>query len=502
MSFLPAFGAADVQRAAIYVALFPVAYFLLTLTQRIYASFLGPLREVRGPWMARFTKLWEFFALWRGDFEQRNLALHRRHGKIVRISPNKYAIDDPDAVRIIYGHGTKFTKTRFYETFRTPETSNLFAELNVKEHSAQRRRIGSLYSMTSLLSYESFIDKCTAILSDKFTDFSRKNKAVEMVEFLQFYAFDIIGAITTGNAFGLMTAESDLNSIIRAIHVSIVYGSFLGSFLPELHPWITRSSRLLGLSSPNEPVQSYIQNQIQLRRQGITPDDKNDFLTRLLRFEDSGQNTPFDTFNSCGSNIAAGSDTTAITLSAIMYYLLRNPDVLRELRNELDTKAAAGEINDPITYTQAQGCTYLQAVLKEALRLHPIGQPIMRRVPAGGAVIAGTWFPEGAEVGVNPWVAHRNKDVFGQDAEVFRPERWLEADKEQAGKMEGYFLAFGYGSRSCIGKHISLLEISKVIPQLIRKFDFHLVEPEREWETRTAFFCKQKYQCYIEQRTA
>lgn len=77
-----------------------------------------------------------------------------------------------------------------------PDRSNLFAELDVKEHAMQRRRIASLYSLTNLLSYESFIDKCTAVLDDKFTKFAHEGRAVEMVEFLQFYAFDVIGAIT------------------------------------------------------------------------------------------------------------------------------------------------------------------------------------------------------------------------------------------------------------------------------------------------------------------
>lgn len=81
--------------------------------------------------------------------------------------------------------------------------SNLFAELDVKEHSTQRRRIASLYSMTTLLSYESFIDSCTTILMEKFNKFARERRPVEMVQWLQFYAFDVIGAITVSNMSSL-----------------------------------------------------------------------------------------------------------------------------------------------------------------------------------------------------------------------------------------------------------------------------------------------------------
>lgn len=74
-------------------------------------------------------------------------------------------------------------------------------------------------------------------------------------------------------------------------------------------------------------------------------------------------------------------------------------------------------------------------------------------------------------MGINAWVAHRNKEVFGPDPEVFRPERWL-VEQDQVAVMDRYFMSFGAGSRTCIGRHISMLEISKLIPQLVQKFDF------------------------------
>ncbi|KAK7726292.1 hypothetical protein SLS57_003378 [Botryosphaeria dothidea] len=502
MGLISSLEAADhLQRIALYVAIVPVGYLIIKLFQRIHASLFGPLRNVPGPWLARYTKLWELSAVWRGDIEKQNIELHKHHGKIVRLAPNKYSINDPDAVRIIYGHGTKFIKNEFYTCFRAPEMTNLFAERDVKDHSLQRRRIASLYSMTNLLSYESFIDKCTAVLQDKFLDLSHQSQKVEMVEMLQFYAFDVIGAITTGNPFGLVSAGKDFDSIISSIHGTLVYGGLVG-LLPELHPWIVRIGRLVGQQNPTQPVQSYIKHQIDLRRQGVTPDDKNDFLTKLLKMEEAGTNSWFDTFNSCGSNIAAGSDTTAITLSGCMYYLLRTPAAFEKLRAEVDGKAAAGEITDPITYTQAQDMPYLQAVIKETLRCHAaVAYPMLRIVPAGGAVIAGTFFPQGTEVGVNAWVAHYNEDVWGKDAAQFRPERWIEASEEQLKKMDGYYLPFGHGSRTCIGKHISLLEITKVIPQLIRKFDFEFSDCSKDgWKTQTRWFCKQNYHCYVKPR--
>lgn len=92
-------------------------------------------------------------------------------------------------------------------------------------------------------------------------------------------------------------------------------------------------------------------------------------------------------------------------------------------------------------------------------------------------------------IGVNSWVAHRNQTVYGADADEYRPERWLEAaadegitgDKSKA--IEQSFMPFGIGARTCIGKNISLLEMNKLIPILIRDYDIEFVtkdgEPER-----------------------
>lgn len=184
----------------------------------------------------------------------------------------------------------------------------------------------------------------------------------------------------------------------------------------------------------------------------------------------------------------AGSETTAISLSAVFYFLLKNPRALARLRAEIDDAARAGAFSDYetglVTWHESQHLPYLDACIKEAFRLHPAaGLPLERIVPKGGTEIAGHFVPGGTIVGCSAWLIHMNKGIFGEDADVYRPERWLPdeelaktengggAEDRRIKEMNGTMFQFGMGSRTCIGKNISLLEIYKLVPSMLRRFE-------------------------------
>lgn len=195
----------------------------------------------------------------------------------------------------------------------------------------------------------------------------------------------------------------------------------------------------------------------------------------------------------CWGNVFAGSDTTSISLNGTLFHLITYPQTYTRLRQELDDAAARGALSGPPTFAETQALPYLQAVLKEGLRMHPAtGIPLWRQVPAGGATLCGMYFPAGTNVGINSWVAHRNRDVYGHDADEFRPERWLDSPEEKLREMNAMHMPFGLGSRTCIGKNISLLEMSKVIPQLVRHFDIAYAGEGTELPASCDWFVKQK----------
>ncbi|KAH7024061.1 putative cytochrome P450 oxidoreductase [Ilyonectria destructans] len=435
---------------------------------------------IPGPRLAKLSGLWYAYRIYRGRFERENIDLHEQYGKIVRVAPNHYSINDPGALKTIYGHGTKFVKSNWYKGWAAPSFENLFSLRDPKEHAAERKIVANLYAMSSVVSYEPSVNRCIAVFCSQIDVLCRGGQAFNMQHWLQCYAFDVIGEITYSRRFGFLDGGHDIDGMMASLAILISRSTFAGQF-----PWAIPLIFSLpgGVSRMLDCIFAHInerQQQIQDDETGKIGDEPLalDFLEKMHKIT---ANMPLSekrriTQATTSNNVIAGSDTTSIALSSIFFHILRNPGVYNKLRSELDEALASGAISDPITFKQGQELPYLQAVLKEGLRLHSsTGLPLWRVVPAGGAEIAGHQFPPGAVVGINTWVIHHNMEIFGPDPKAFRPERWLDKPKEELSRMESCFLPFGVGSRTCIGKNISLLEMGKLVPTLVRKYDMEIV---------------------------
>ncbi|KAJ4347616.1 hypothetical protein N0V95_005263 [Ascochyta clinopodiicola] len=425
-------------------------------------------------------------------------------GPIVRLAPNRYSINDSEAAKTILGHHSPLDKTKYYHAFGVPTEYNVFSEPSIAAHAHARRPIAQLYSQTSLLSYEPFVDTCNSILLKRLEEYAQEGKTLDVREMMQYYAFDVIGEITVGSRFGLMEDDGDKSGIIGALDESLDYSAAIG-LIPEWHQRICWTLGLFGMTTSFVRITSFVATHIDDRVSGRTksPSDRRDFLDKMLPLEQQGKATRFHTRQAAQQNIAAGSDTTAISLTATIAFLTMYPDTLAALRRELDEATKSGALSDPATFQEAQKLPYLQAVILEAMRVHPaVGAPLARVVGPQGLQVAGKFFPPGTEVGVNAWVLHNNKTIFGEDAHVFRPERWLTGNKEERSVLDRNFLAFGAGPRTCIGKNVSMLEMSKVIPQVVRKYDFEVVHEENEdrFSWRTRWFAKPNFKAKVRRR--
>lgn len=118
-------------------------------------------------------------------------------GPVVRLGPNRYCFNSAQAVKTIYSLTRTFPKTSYYDAFSEPGGARaLFNSTNSQEHARLRRGQGSLYSMTTIKSYESFVDNQNGILYQKMREFANANENVSLPDFFQMYAFDVIGEMT------------------------------------------------------------------------------------------------------------------------------------------------------------------------------------------------------------------------------------------------------------------------------------------------------------------
>ncbi|TLD11693.1 hypothetical protein PspLS_11758 [Pyricularia sp. CBS 133598] len=462
----------------------------------------SPLRRIPGPLLARFSPAWYAWKVGQGSFPEVNVDLHQKYetgvGKIVRYSPNHYSINDPHAVKIIYGFGGKqFAKSDWYGAWSEPQPEkwNLFGDRSVSRHAECRKQYQAAYSMSALTRYEPMVDDCVSIFAQRLRELASTNTAIDMRHWLQCYAFDVIGQITFSERFGFLDKGQDVGDVIQNLESLLAFATFGGIF-PSVNRAIFAIMNMFPslMKDPTAYIMNFTAKKIQQARADpkAVPRSKDarmsqDFVQTFMAKQEANPDvfTPYHIQTGCMSNVVAGSDTTAISLSAVMYYLLKHPAAMQALRNEVDQFDNQGRLSQVPTFAESQQMPYLQAVFKEALRLHPAtGLPLERVVPEGGAEISGRFFPEGSIVGINTWVAHRDKTIFGDDADSFRPERWIEGDPARIAEMNRYWMPFGLGTRTCIGRHISILEMSKLIPFLVRDFDFSLERSliSRDWQ--------------------
>ncbi|KAF3396481.1 Pisatin demethylase [Penicillium rolfsii] len=488
-----------------------VAVFFLALQLLLWVgrALFSPLRDIPGPFWTRFTSLWYFNRVYHGQFEQDNIKLHQKYGPVVRVAPNQYSISDISAIKTVYGAGSQFPKSAWYDGWRHPKLWTLFTDRDIKRHGETRKRFTNLYAMSSLVHYEPFVDYCADIFVNRLNEFADSKATFNLGHWFQCYAFDVIGNITFGERFGFLDRGDDIDGAMDAVHKVMAYSTLVGIF-PEWHP------RLFGLLSKfkwsgaggRAYIVKFVQEKIRQHEEkkfdSEAPEtiQAQDFVDKLMlaREKNPEKVTDYHLSMMGQSNVAAGSDTTAISLSSIMWHLLQNPETLQKLVAEIDDFTAKG--NGKVTFKESQDMPYFQAVIKEALRMHSAtGLPMWRVVPAGGAQIGGRVFPERTVVGVNTWVAHYDERVF-QNAKAFRPERWLEAENEpeKLKEMNQMYMPFGLGSRTCIGKHISILEMSKLIPRLLREFEFTPLR--KNWTTQNFWFVKPTdFEVQVKRRT-
>ena len=478
---------------------------LLVLGRFVFVRYRQGLRNIPGPFWASILSLDRILSCARGHQYATHIKYHQKYGPLVRIGPNHVSFSDAEALSTVYSITTKFYKSDFYCAFdaKTPNGNapTVFSIRDEAAHRALKRPVANAYSMGTMVELEPLTDNCIKILEDKLHGL--QGKATDFGTWLHWFSWDVITSITFSNRLGFMEQERDVDGIIQAIEGRLMYNSVIGQ-APYLHDFLLGNrigeyvaNLIPALARLNRAryIVGFAAKQLNRYKEKDTAHlEYRDMLDRFKRHKDGVEvMSDKELLSHAASNVFAGSDTTAISLRSMFYYFCKSARCYEKIVAEIDEKHAQGRLSDPVTFSESNEMPYLQASMKEAMRMHPaVGLLLERIVPEGGVTIAGKYIPAGTIIGANPWVVARDKEVYGQDANDFRPERWLEASREQLKLMDRNYLAFGSGARTCLGKNISLLEMSKLVPQILRNFNVELVNPEKEWELSGYWFVGQK----------
>ncbi|KAI2468372.1 cytochrome P450 [Annulohypoxylon bovei var. microspora] len=527
-----------------------IAHFWLPITVSIIVTWLvknryhNGLNKYPGPFLASLTDLWRLWDVYgqRPDITHRRL--HAKYGDVVRLGPNTLSFANPKALKSIYGLNKGFVKSDFYvvqqSVVKGDSLASLFSTTDNNFHAQFRRCVNSAFAMSALVQYEPFVDNTTKLfLKQTEKLFAGNPQGCNFTQWLQFYAFDVIGEITYSKRHGFIEKNEDIDGIVgylanlflyvapigqipwldrvflkNPIYLKLSQWGFIDATFPVARFARARMAERLGPNLNGDPSKPLLPVSTEGKAEPKSPDLLSKFLAAREARPEFMSDTLVQTM--AVSMAFAGSETTAISLASVFYYLLRNPSALTTLKKELDDASVSGLFSDYetglVTWTESQKLPYLDACIKEAFRLHPAaGLPLERIVPEPGAEIAGHYVKGGSIVGCSAWIIHRRPEIWGEDVDVFRPERWLvdekledeEKDEQErrVREMNGMMFQFGMGSRTCIGKNISLLEIYKVVPSLLRRFDIRFKDPNQEWKLVNAWFVKQQnFQAMFEVR--
>ena len=362
----------------------------------IYNLYFHPLASYKGPAYLAASDIALAILQLRGTSQYNLKAAHDKYGEVVRIAPGTLSFIHPSAWNDIYGY-------RKGGRAALPKDPLYYNEMLVDEKTITRvsdddaipirRAINPAFSHKALLEQEPMLQSHLRLLLDRLTAFSQEQRSVDVHKWFTFSMFDI----NSDFAFG-----EDMGCVRRGVFhdwVQFVIDYFYAAtVLHQCHKFWPLN-RLLALCIPasvREKQRQHNQASLQRVRRRMDADtERPDFMHHFVR-QAAKEDLPLPVIEAQASIIIlAGSETTAVGLTAAMYHILTNPEVYEKLRDEI--RSAFKTTSDIKLQDVLSKLTYLAAVVQEALRIHaPLANGFTRVVSIPeGVSISGNWVPYG-----------------------------------------------------------------------------------------------------------
>ncbi|KAF3769758.1 cytochrome P450, partial [Cryphonectria parasitica EP155] len=477
------------------------AFVLLVLWALFVATYrltLHPLSRIPGPRLAAISSCWYAYHVRNGRMLPLGRSMHRRYGPVVRVAPNEVWFVTKEAFQMIYNElgrhavATALLKPKLGRDFRlqSADTLDLLAERDMKRYRLQRRLIGPIYHINNVKQYERAVD---AVMERVIAQLhALQGTQVDLKEWMHIIVVECLGAVSLSWSPGYLKDRSDgasgkhaymgwrRKSVFGLFPAAVILESLSKSFGRAFATFwrVTYHTPKEGFRPFFPAVQKKISQRVKVALHGRPQkDERKDIVADLIQLHrDRSEFSEQYLRRMAITNFGAGHETLTSTLISALSMIGSHSEVQRQVAEEVQSASHT------VSYDNAIQLPITQASIKESQRLHPvIGMSLPRKVsPGGDAKIHGLSFPPGTVVGCNPVSLHRNPDIFGADAETYRPDRWLKADQNKKKDMDRYNLIYGGGARTCPGRHLAEMLVSKIVPTLFKHFEVEIVMPPEE----------------------
>lgn len=386
------------------------------------------------------------YSTFRGRSQEWTIAQHCSYGPIVRLRPNELSFITASAWKDIYSF--RQGQQQMTKTLRTKPINgrpNMMSATDA-EHAYQQKLLSHAFSEHALREQKPVLHHYADLLVQQLRTNSFQGKRdIDIVEWLTFATFDIIGDLSFGKSSDNL-ANGEAHPWVATFKHSIMQGLLFVAFRSLWGPFFDRMwQRLLSPYVQKKRHQQFRYAQIAVQGRLQCETGRPDFITHCLRQTGAKAMTQPELESIFTIVALAGCESPSTALSGTLYYLLKNPGLYQKLKEEVRSVQAESDI----TLLKVTSMPYLKAVLKEALRIYPpVPSAMDRVVPGEGAMvcilaidcvlqnsdsccqISGHWVPPGTWVGV-PQLAASHSVLNFANPDQFAPERYLNGGDER-----------------------------------------------------------------------
>lgn len=380
--------------------------------QAIYRLWFHPLSKFPGPLHLSLSSFPAYYSNYvKGNWVRHVVGLHQKYGPAVRIGPNHISLDGSIGWPEVYGRQPAGRAEFQKQAPFFPDQHEAFIFASRDRHRRQRRQLGHAFSDAALTQQEPVISKYVDLLLDRLSQLADEGQAINIVQWLNFTTFDIIGDLVFSSSFSCLEKNGYhpwVLSICRGVRAA-----FFMRFSRH-YPIIARLIDMLRrepLAAKLIQIRSGAKDKARARLEhGPEPiGQHHDIMAYMMKkTRDGGQGlSESEALANAPSLVIAGSETTATALSGFCFYMTRNPQAHAFLANEVRT--AFTSEND-ISLTSTSSLEYLQACISETLRMYPPAAETGVRV-SPGALVDGKFVPAGVS---SPFTSKRDDaaDLF------------------------------------------------------------------------------------------